>query len=135
SDDLDTLRAALGTPTLTVLAHGYAATIAAVYADRFPGRVAAMVLDSPTDPLSGPVAEAKASATAAETVLAQFAAACDGFPKGCPLGDDPVAAVTGIVHKLATSGEAAGDWVMTGGSVLLALLTMLPDRNSWPELA
>ena len=54
ADDLDALRAALGTPTLTLIGQGFGATLAAVYADRYPGRVGAAVLDAPADPLRGP---------------------------------------------------------------------------------
>ena len=40
ADDLDALRAALGArTTLTLIGQGFGATLAAVYADRYPGRV------------------------------------------------------------------------------------------------
>jgi pimeloyl-ACP methyl ester carboxylesterase len=135
ADDLDTVRAALGARTIAVLGRGYGATIGAVYAHRYPGRVADMVLDSPTDTLSTPADQAAASAKAAQRLLKDFAAACPGFDGGCPLGDDPAKTVTALVHRLATSGDTAGDWVVTGGSVLLAMLELLPDESSWPDLA
>lgn len=135
ADDLDTMRAALGVSGIRLLARGYGATVGAVYADRYPGRVAAMVLDAPTDPLAAPDRQAESSAKAAESLLKDFAAACPGFDGGCPLGDDPAGSVTALVEHLASSGDGAGRWTITGGSVLLALLHLLPDQGAWPELA
>lgn len=135
ADDLDTVRAALGAPALSVIATGGSATIGAVYADRYPGRVAAMVLSAPGDPLTTPLQHAAASADAAESLFDDFAAACAGFGSGCPLGADPRAATQALVDRLATSGTETGDWVMTGGSVLMALIDHLPDESSWPALA
>jgi pimeloyl-ACP methyl ester carboxylesterase len=135
ADDLDTIRAALGAPTLSVLAGGGSATIGAVYAHRYPGRVAAMALLSPGDPLTTPVQHAAESAAAAETLFDDFSAACAGFDGGCPLGADPRGFVQKLVSRLATSGVSAGTWVMTGGSVLAALVERLPDTDSWAPLA
>jgi pimeloyl-ACP methyl ester carboxylesterase len=135
ADDLDTLRAALGVDALTILGRHYGATIAAVYADRYPGRVQALALDSPTDPLTASDKGPSSAAAAAARLLTDFSAACSGFDGGCPLGADPTGAVTALVKKLATSGDKAGSWTITGGSVLLALLHLLPDPGSWPTLA
>jgi pimeloyl-ACP methyl ester carboxylesterase len=135
ADDLDTLRAALGVPTLSLLTQGYGATLGAVYADRYPGRVALMTLDTPNDPLSQPMDHAAASAKAAESLLDDFAATCPTFEGGCPLGADPRATITTLVASLATTGKRSGEWTITGGSVLLALLTDLPDTATWPSLA
>jgi pimeloyl-ACP methyl ester carboxylesterase len=135
ADDLDSIRAALGVPTLSLLASAGSATIGAVYADRYPGRVAAMVLASPGDPLTSPQQHATESATASESLFDNFAAACAGFDGDCPLGDDPRSTVQQLVSRLATSGVSSGRWVMTGGSVLTALTELLPDAGSWPALA
>lgn len=135
ADDLDTVRAALGRERLTLLASGAGATIGAVYVDRYPGRVGAVLLDSPADPLTGPERHSALTAAAATRLLDDFAASCGSFAGGCPLGADPAGFVQDLVDRLATSGETAGDWVMTSGSILLALLTVLPSRADWPGLA
>jgi len=135
ADDLDTLRAALGADTLSVLGRHYGATIAAVYADRYPGRVRSLTLDSPADPLTASDKGPSSTAAAAARLLTDFSAACSGFDGGCPLGSDPASAVANLVAKLATSGDKAGSWTITGGSVLLALLHLLPDQEAWPTLA
>ncbi len=135
ADDLDSLRSALRVDRLSILARGGGATIGAVYADRYPGRVTAMILDSPADPTQTPQDRAAATAIAAQTLLRDFAAACTARADGCPLGDDPVAAITALVDRFATSGTDAGPWVVTAGSVLLSLIELLPDPTAWPSLA
>ena len=134
TDDLDTVRAALGTGTLDVLGVGYGATLAAVYADRYPGRVGRMVLDAPTNPLDPMDSTAAAVARASEKALDAFAAACPTFAGGCPLGADPRDAITSLVAKLDASGSL-GSGRATGGTVLFALLMGLGDMAGWPELA
>ncbi len=135
ADDLDMLRSALGVDALTYLGRGFGATLGAVYANRYPGRVAAMVLDSPADPLASPEHRAAARGAAAQSLMTDFAAGCGRFPGGCPLGDDPAAAVADIVDSLGTDGQSAGSALVTGGSVLAALLEVLPDHDRWPQLA
>lgn len=136
SDDLDTIRAALGTATLNFLGRGFGATLGAVYADRYPGRVARMVLDSPTDPLLAADKRALATAQAAEAALDAFSAACPTFAGGCPLGGQPRAAVIAAVDHLGDTGisDDSGQLV-SGGSALLTLLLLLGTPASWPDLA
>lgn len=136
TDDLDAVRDALGQQKLTIIGQGFGATLAAVYVDRYPGRVAAAVLDAPADPLQDPAARAAAVATAAERSLDTFAASCADFAGGCPLGEDPRAEVERIVAAVdeASIGEP-GDGQTNGGSVLLTLLLRLGDPSGWPELA
>ena len=135
TDDLDHLRDALGTDRLTLLGRGYGATLAAVYADRYPGRIQAAVLDAPANPLDGADARAKAVAVAAEKSLDDFAAACPGFQGGCPLGNDPRAAVEQTVQQLDASATPGNGRQVSGGSVLLALLMGLGEPDGWPQLA
>ena len=134
ADDLDTVRAALGSPTLDVLGVGYGATLAAIYADRYPGRVGRMVLDAPTNPLDPMDTTAAAVARASEKALDAFAAACPTFAGGCPLGADPRDTITQLVAKLDASGSL-GSGRATGGTVLFALLMGLGYLAGWPELA
>ena len=134
ADDLDHLRAALGTDRLTLLGRGFGATLGAVYADRYPARVQAAVLDAPANPLDGPDARATAVAAATEQALDRFAAACPTFTGGCPLGADPRAAVEQLVAGL-DAATAPGNGRVTGGTVLMTLLLRLGDPDGWPQLA
>lgn len=136
ADDLDALRAALGTPTLTLIGQGFGATLGAIYADRYPGRLGAAVLDAPADPLDDLDVKAAAIAVAAERSMDAFAAACADFDGGCPLGNDPRAQIEKAVSELdEQSGAGPGRGRTNGGSVLLTLLLRLGDVQGWPELA
>jgi pimeloyl-ACP methyl ester carboxylesterase len=136
ADDLDALRSALGTQTLTLIGQGFGATLGAVYADRYPGRVGAAVLDAPADPLEAPDVRMGEIAVAAERALDKFAAGCPTFPGGCPLGSDPRAQIGKAVATLdAAPGSSPGSGSTNGGSVLLTLLLRLGDPSGWPDLA
>lgn len=136
ADDIDTVRAALGVRRLAILGRGFGATLGAVYADRYPGRVAAVVLDGPSDPSLTSDKQAVAVAVAVERALASFAAACPTFSGGCPLGSDPVAAVRALVAATGDIGVPGSDGrEITGGSVLLMLTGQLGNPAGWPALA
>ena len=136
ADDLDTVRAALGRQQIDYLGQGFGATLGAVYADRYPGRVHTAVLDGPADPSLAPDKQALAVATAQEQALSSFAASCPTFPGGCPLGSDPAGAVRALVTTLGDVGSAGSDGEkITGGTVLLALADRLGSPSTWPQLA
>jgi pimeloyl-ACP methyl ester carboxylesterase len=136
TDDLDALRSALGQSTLTLIGRGFGATLGAVYADRYPGRVGAAVLDAPADPLEDLDARAAAVAVAAEQALVALAARCPDFAGGCPLGADPRGRVATAVSTLDNlRGAAPGAGNANGGTVLLTLLLRLGDPAAWPNLA
>jgi pimeloyl-ACP methyl ester carboxylesterase len=136
TDDLDSVRAALGRQQIDFLGQGFGATLGAVYADRYPGRVAAAVLDGPADPSLTAEKQALAVAAAQEQALASFAASCPTFAGGCPLGTDPAGAVRGLVTSLGNVGRAGSDgYLINGGTVLLALAQRLGSPSTWPQLA
>jgi pimeloyl-ACP methyl ester carboxylesterase len=135
ADDLDTLRAALGDDALNFYGEGHGATLGAVYAERYPGRVRQMVLDAPADPKVTPSAAAAAAAIDAESAFDTFATACAGFDGGCPLGVDPRTTVQQLVTTLGDTGVPAAGVDVTGGTVLTALRTGLGNPASWPQLA
>jgi pimeloyl-ACP methyl ester carboxylesterase len=133
ADDLDTLRAALGQDRLQFVGQGFGATLGAVYADRYPGRVQRLVLDAPTDPQATLSDLALARATALESALDDFADECKA--DSCALGADPKKAVTDLIAGLGESGRPAARMLVTDGSVLLLLSHELGDPSGWPELA
>lgn len=136
ADDLDTIRAALGVGRLDFVGRGFGATLGAVYADRYPGRVRAVVLDGPDDPSSTAAQQAAAAAAAYQAALVSFAAACQTFTGGCPLGAAPAATVAALVAALGDTGVTGGSQQqITGGSVLGVLTGQLGDPATWPRLA
>lgn len=80
--DLDRIRAALGQPEITYLGFSYGTEIGAVYADLFPDRIRAMVLDGAVD-VTVPVEDALAGRAAGqESALREFLWACEAAPAG-----------------------------------------------------
>lgn len=136
ADDVDTVRAALGAPRIAFLGRGFGATLGAVYADRYPGRIASAVLDGPSDPSLTSEKQATARAAADEKALTAFGAACATFTGGCPLGSDPITAVKALVASTGDIGvPGSGGQEITGGSILLALTDQLGHPAGWPGLA
>ncbi len=136
ADDLDTVRAALGVATIDFIGRGFGATLGAVYADRYPGRIGAVVLDGPADPSSTPATRAVAGAAADQQALSWFASACQSFSGGCPLGVDPVGAVAGLIRTLGDVGRpSSGRQQITGGSIVRVLTEQLGRPAGWPALA
>ena len=90
--DLDMLRAALGDPKLTYLGYSYGTLIGSAYAEAFPDKVRAMILDGAVDPNADPIQANINQAAAFQKAFDDFAADCAKH-SGCPLGTDPAKAV------------------------------------------
>jgi pimeloyl-ACP methyl ester carboxylesterase len=100
--DLDALRAALGDNKLTYLGYSYGTFIGTAYAEKYPDRVRAMVLDGAVNPQTDPVQSNIDQAAAFQKAFNDYAAECAKDP-GCPLGTDPAKAVAiyqGLVDPL-----------------------------------
>jgi pimeloyl-ACP methyl ester carboxylesterase len=90
--DLDAMRAALGDPKLTYLGYSYGTRIGSAYAEAFPDKVRAMVLDGAVDPNADPIEADIRQAAAFQQAFNDYAADCAKDPS-CPLGTDPAKAV------------------------------------------
>lgn len=83
--DLDVLRAALGERKLTYVGWSYGTHLGTRYAEQFPRRVRAMVLDGAVDPSLGWAQRALSEATGFRRAVDDYAAQCaDVVGKGCP---------------------------------------------------
>ncbi|MET0197060.1 MAG: alpha/beta hydrolase, partial [Rhodococcus fascians] len=89
--DMDVIRSVLGDEKLTYLGYSYGTRIGAAYAEAFPDRVRAMVLDGALDPEQSPVDEAVEQGAAFQGAFEAFAEDC-AQSEACPLGPDPAAA-------------------------------------------
>ncbi|TFV73794.1 alpha/beta hydrolase [Blastococcus sp. CT_GayMR19] len=87
--DMDQLRQAVGDEQLSFLGYSYGTTLGSTYAELFPDKVRAMVLDGVVDPDADEVAHAEGRAAALEAGFDAFAAGCTGLIAGCPLGAQP----------------------------------------------
>jgi pimeloyl-ACP methyl ester carboxylesterase len=87
-EDMDVVRAALGDNQISYLGFSYGTELGAAYADRFPDRVRAMVLDSAIDPALDPITSRIRQYEGFQRAFDDYAADC-ARSSGCPLGTDP----------------------------------------------
>jgi pimeloyl-ACP methyl ester carboxylesterase len=86
--DIDVVRAALGENQINYLGFSYGTELGAAYAEQYPGRVRAMVLDGAVDPALDPIAANIRQMSGFQAAFNTYAADC-AQSAGCPLGTDP----------------------------------------------
>jgi pimeloyl-ACP methyl ester carboxylesterase len=139
--DMDLLRAALGEPRLSYLGFSYGTYLGAWYAQLFPGRVRALVLDGAVDPGAPSLEQDVIQAQGFEVALRSFAAWCLTMAN-CPLGHGgPVAAAVARVQGLITRAYSAplanqlnDGQVADGGQLLEGVAAALYSRTAWGYL-
>lgn len=135
--DMDRIREAMGDKQLTYVGYSYGTLLGALYADRFPSRVRAIVLDGAIDP----------GIRGDEAMLTQaigFERAIDGFnencrARSCPLaadGGDPWSAVVELVDRARTRPipAANADRPAGPGEVFVGAVQALYRPGSWRAL-
>lgn len=132
--DLDSVRAALGDPQLSYYGASYGTAIGQVYAELFPDRVKAMVLDGIVELGPTGLDVATRQAEGFETALARFASSCRNT--GCET-DDPLAAVDEVQAR-AERGDGIpapdADRPAGPGEVAIGLAQALYSPRSWDRL-
>jgi pimeloyl-ACP methyl ester carboxylesterase len=86
--DMDVVRAALGEEQINFIGFSYGTELGAIYGERYPDRVRAMVLDGAVDPTVNPIDEVVRQMGGFQTAFMDYAADC-ARSSGCPLGTDP----------------------------------------------
>jgi pimeloyl-ACP methyl ester carboxylesterase len=123
--DMDVLRAALGDAKLTYLGKSYGTYLGAWYAQLFPSRVRALVLDGAVNPDESAFSTSVVQAQGFEVALRSFTANCVRLP-GCPLGNGTVnagiARLQGLLNRTMSSpltshipGQPADSAMLLGG--------------------
>ena len=131
--DLDRLRQAVGDPKLTFVGHSYGTVVGATYANLFPGRVRAIVLDSMLDPAAytrglGPFSLRVGSQRATSDALRFFLDSCDAAGERCAFaGGD----FDGLMEKLRR-GPVLG---FTYAQAVDGVRGALSFPPVWPQLA
>jgi pimeloyl-ACP methyl ester carboxylesterase len=139
--DLDRIRESVGDQALTYLGFSYGTTLGSTYAELFPDKVRALVLDGAVDPDSATdrQADAEASAKGLEAGFDAFAANCTQLIAGCPIGGNPRQFVYDLLNQAAAapirSSKAGETRQATPGIVHTAVQAALYDAASWPQLA
>lgn len=136
--DMNRLREALGDEQLTYLGYSYGTTLGSTYAELFPDKVRALVLDAAVDPDTDERTDAENSAAAFEAGFDAFAANCVSLIAGCPLGAEPRQFVEALLTQTETtpvpSAKEGETRVATPGIVLTAVQAALYDTGTWPQL-
>lgn len=86
--DMDAVRAALGEEQINFLGYSYGTRLGTSYADQFPDRVRAMMLDGVVDQSETSTQEILTSAAGFQQAFDAYAADCT-LDADCPLGTDP----------------------------------------------
>jgi pimeloyl-ACP methyl ester carboxylesterase len=140
--DMDVLRAALGQATLTYLGKSYGTYLGAWYAQLFPHRVRALVLDGAFDPDTPALQDDLVQAQGFQVALKAFTTSCL-VTADCPLGaqGSSVQAAEGRLRALVVRSNSRplashlGTGQVADGAMLLnGVASALYSRSFWPDL-
>ena len=137
--DLDLIRAALGDAQLTYVGFSYGTRLGATYAELFPDRVRALVLDGAVKPTTDFSELAPGQGAGFDQAFENFASACDA-DADCRLQElGPTLDVVDRVRRdIAAAGSFATadpDRVLTPGELDLGIISALYSKDAWPYLA
>ena len=135
--DLDAIRVSLGDDKLTYLGYSYGTRIGALYAEAYPDKVRAMILDGAVDPNADQIEEEVRQAAAFQQAFDDYAADCAKSPN-CPLGTDPAKAVDiykslvePLVKKPAKTNDPRG---LSYSDAIVGTILPLYSPNLWRHL-
>jgi pimeloyl-ACP methyl ester carboxylesterase len=139
--DLDVLRSSLRESRLTYVGKSYGTYLGAWYAQLFPHRVRALVLDGAVDPDTSSLQATITQAQGFQGAFGSFAAWCLASP-GCPLGPGgSVAGAAAKVEGLISRANSVpltnrlGDGQVADGAMLLTgVADALYSTSLWPVL-
>jgi pimeloyl-ACP methyl ester carboxylesterase len=138
--DLERLRLALGDAKLSFVGYSYGTFLGASYADAYPSRVRAFVLDSPVDPTLTAAEVTLGQARGFEHALDDFLADCSERP-GCAFhSDGDAAAAYDRLRSRAAAAplparHAGGRGLDEARFDAAVLEELYLGRGSWPTLA
>ncbi|GAA4459039.1 alpha/beta hydrolase [Phytohabitans houttuyneae] len=134
--DMDAVRAAVGDEKLTYLGYSYGTLLGATYAQLFPNKIRALVLDGAVDPGQDIVAGSESQAKGFERAFTNFSNWCAQTSGRCPIGPDARGAVTDALEKARVSPVRGSDGrEATAGWVFYAVISSLYTEQGWQELA
>ena len=135
--DLDVLRAALGEEKLSYLGYSYGTQIGYSYAEAFPERVRALLLDGAIDPGEDDPDSLVAQGAGFSRAFGQFATECARHD-GCALGRDPAKAATefeNLVQPLGAAPAKTGDSRrLSYRDAIAGVVEAMYSSQSWPFL-
>ncbi|MFW2334378.1 alpha/beta hydrolase [Ilumatobacter sp.] len=137
--DLDRIRAALGDEQLSYVGFSYGTRLGATYAELFPDRVRALVLDGAVKPTTDLAQLGADQGAGFDNAFENFAAACDADPD-CLLRElgptlDVAAAVRAEIARAGSFTTDDPERVLTPGELDLGIISALYSKDAWPFLA
>jgi pimeloyl-ACP methyl ester carboxylesterase len=138
--DVEQIRIALGDPKLTYLGFSYGTFLGSTYANLYPDRVRALVLDGAVDATLSFAAGVEAQAQGFADAFSRFLADCASRP-ACPFynGGRPGPAYDALmarIHAAPLPAISLGDSRPVGpGEALTGVVAALYDQTAWPILA
>jgi pimeloyl-ACP methyl ester carboxylesterase len=133
--DMEAIRAALGEPKISYLGFSYGTLLGAAYANAYPNRVRAFVLDGVLDPTADSNERVRRQALGFETELNNFLADCQKrrcsfIQKGSTAGASFDAAMAAAENSIKVDKRALGP-----GDAWYGVIASLYDKtNGWPAL-
>jgi pimeloyl-ACP methyl ester carboxylesterase len=141
--DMDVLRAALGESQLTYLGKSYGTYLGTWYAQLFPRRVRALVLDGAVDPDTPSLQDDITQAQGFQVALRSFAAWCLAGA-GCPLRTGPRTSADAAAARLQAlvvransvplANRLGHGQVADGAMLLNGVAAALYSKSYWPDL-
>ncbi|MGC5050855.1 alpha/beta hydrolase [Micromonospora sp. DT48] len=134
--DMDAIRAAVGDEKLTYLGYSYGTLLGATYAQLFPQRVRALVLDGAVDPRQGLIEGSESQAKGFERAFDNFNRWCELNAARCPIAPYARSAVNSAMEKARVSPVRTADGrEATAGWIFYALVASLYSETGWQQLA
>ena len=135
--DLDRIRVAVGDEKLTYVGFSYGTALGTSYAEQFPDRVRALLLDGAIDPsLDGP-ALSRVQGEGFDRAFAAFAADCRRR-RSCswrPAGGASTAAFVALTARIDARPVPAGTRRVGPSELLLGVAAFLYSPDTWTALA
>ena len=134
--DLDVLRDALGDDKLTYVGYSYGTHIGALYADMFPDRTRALVLDGVVDTVPSNVRLAVETQEAFQRSWRMVADHCVETADDCPFtsGEAAVKETLHLLERFDRDRPTVRGHTVTGGMLMEMVGTQLYDEWSWAYL-
>ena len=136
--DMDVIRAAIGDEKLTYIGYSYGTFLGSQYAEAFPNKVRALVLDGVVDPTEDSVESAINQGRGFQKSFDAWAQWCVKTG-ACPLGDNPAKA-TEEFHKLVwplqkkPAGTLMKGRLLSWSDSVYAVIGALYTDTAWPLL-
>jgi pimeloyl-ACP methyl ester carboxylesterase len=143
--DMDAMRAAVGDARLTYVGFSYGTQLGATYAQLFPDRYRALVLDGPVDVqqwIHDPMDYTVLEVAGFEDALDRFLAACTADQSACSGfgGSDPALAYDDLVaaadsEPIPAPGYTPDPSPVSGDDIRSLTSVLLYDKGAWGVLA